>query len=140
MEKPLIKMPKMVCVCNAIKTTKFDRPNGMSCIEYWCNQKPDVEVTICPACHKEMLSEDIAGGHVIDYLNGSPHVFITPIHNECNTMKLKRGSFFVNVAHLVRVPTEDEKAILALNRSIIEKKRQFDRKIRRNLYPFNTHG
>ena len=104
-------------VCQAANTSDFDLINGISCLNYWQMKSPNLQEPICycRAKRKEGTADDpLVGGHVIGLIGGVPHIFITPILNSVNVSDEPRV-FEVNMDDLVRVPNEDELAILADN-------------------------
>ena len=107
-------------VCNALNTADYDKIEGKDCIDYWKEKKPGIKVHICPACNKPLGDEDVVGGHVIDFLSSSPHVYITPLHDACNKRRGDLPFFKVKLGNLVQVPKDDEEKILAMHENIEE--------------------
>lgn len=118
------RRPVFITVCNALNTAGYDKIDGKDCIDFWKDNKPRVNVEICPACGKLLADEDAVGGHVIEFLPPSPRVYITPIHDACNKKRGELPYFKVKLGNLVQVPPIDEQEILAMreNNEEIKKK------------------
>ena len=97
-----------IYVCNALNTEEYDKIEGKSCIDYWCEKTGGLWF-YCRACHSLIEpSNGIVGGHVIDFLSETPHIYITPIHDICNKRKGELPYFLVAENDLVRIPKADE--------------------------------
>ena len=110
-------------VIQAVNTSNYDHINGRNCIDYWRSQRPYNRSGYCRATNRLPQGTDsIVGGHVIGYENGFPHVYITPILSSVNT---ERNIITFNVVEtdLVRVPLQDERAIMSdpENRELLRK-------------------
>ena len=113
-----------VLVCNALNTSDYDVIDGKDCITYWREKKHRLKVTWCRACHNPNSDEDaIVGGHVMTVF-GTPHIYITPIHDSCNKLQKKLDAFPVDESDLVPVPKDQETAILNDPVNVEERARQ----------------
>ena len=103
-----------IYVCNALNTVDYDTIEGKPCIDYWCEKTSGLWF-YCRACHSWIEpSNPVVGGHVIDFLSETPHVYITPIHDRCNKQRETLPYFFVSPTDLVRIPNpEEEQKILS---------------------------
>ncbi len=113
----------MIKVIQATNTEEYDQIDGNSCIRYWINNHPNgYDITFCRATKKIGTQSDfIVGGHVIAIVDGTPHVYITPIRNSVN-VKDRPKMFDVDPDDLVEVPEDDERNILADEENIIRYK------------------
>ena len=107
------KNRKRLWACNALNTSDYDTIEGQSCIDFWLSHKNGRRIVLCPVCHDLLKKSEAVGGHVIVFDGKDNYVCITPMHSDCNTKREKAGPFEVLEADLVRVPEEDEEAILA---------------------------
>lgn len=93
-----------IWVCNALNTAEYDKIEGKPCIDYWLKKTSGLWF-YCRACRSMIEpNNNIVGGHVIDFLSGKPHVYITPIHDRCNKQQGNLPYFSVSENDLVRIP------------------------------------
>ncbi len=106
------RMLSKLWVTNALNTSAYDKINGQSCIDYWRSMLPGRDDKTCRATMGKAVGDDIiVGGHVISVYSKEPKVYITPILKSINKGNCKR-LFLVDINDLVRVPIEQEEAIL----------------------------
>lgn len=104
------RLPNMVVVRHAVKTTEDEPKEGGSWISYWKAHIPYQPPKFCPCCKQPFTSDNpVVGGHVnrVFEQNFVKREYIVPVCDTCN--KRYKGTkaskiFFVPKAYLCYVP------------------------------------